>query len=107
MKIIDIHTHGIGGYDTKSGKEKDILKIAEIFGSHGVSEIIPTIYPSTIKVMRENMMAVKKAMEMQRDISNPPLPPFNSPLRKGGYRGVKAGRGGVINSELRTPNSKT
>jgi N-acetylglucosamine-6-phosphate deacetylase len=65
MRVIDIHTHGIGGYDTKSGKEKDILKIAEILGSQGVSEIIPTIYPSTIKVMRENMMAVKKAMERQ------------------------------------------
>jgi N-acetylglucosamine-6-phosphate deacetylase len=107
MKTIDIHTHGIGGYDTKSKKAEDILKIAEIFGSQGVSEIIPTIYPSSIKTMRENMMAVKKAMERQRDISNPPLPPFNSPLRKGGYRGVKAGSGGIINSELRTPNSKT
>ena len=31
MKVIDIHTHGIGGYDTRSGKEKDILKIAGIF----------------------------------------------------------------------------
>jgi N-acetylglucosamine-6-phosphate deacetylase len=91
MKIIDIHTHGISGYDTKSGKEEDILKIAEIFGSQGVSEIIPTIYPSTIKLMRENMMAVRKAMEKQRDISNPPLPPFS--------------KGGIISSELRTLNS--
>jgi N-acetylglucosamine-6-phosphate deacetylase len=65
MKIIDIHTHGIGGYDTKSNKVEDILKIAEIFGSQGVSEIILAIYPSSIKVMRENMMVVKKAMEKQ------------------------------------------
>jgi N-acetylglucosamine-6-phosphate deacetylase len=71
MKIIDIHTHGIGGYDTKSGKEKDILKIAGIFGSQGVSEIIPTIYPSSIKTMRENMMAVKKAMEKQHSALSP------------------------------------
>src|SRR4030042_3824707 len=99
MKVIDIHTHGIGGYDTRSGEEKDILKIAVIFGSQGVSEIIPTIYPSTIKVMRENMMVVRKAMERQRDMSNPPLAPFISPLSKGGYRGVKAGSGGVIKSE--------
>src|SRR4030043_2115785 len=26
---------------------------------------------------------------------NPPLPPFNSPLTKGGYRGVKGRRGGI------------
>jgi N-acetylglucosamine-6-phosphate deacetylase len=72
MKIIDIHTHGIGGYDTKSNKVEDILKIAEIFGSQGVAEIIPTIYPSSIKVMRENMMTVKKAMEKQHSaLRNP------------------------------------
>lgn len=66
MKIIDIHTHGIGGYDTRSKKVEDILKIAEILGAQGISEIIPTIYPSSMKVMRENMMTVKKAMEKQR-----------------------------------------
>jgi len=67
MKSIDIHTHGIGGYDTKTTNEEHILKIAEIQGSSGVSEIIPTIYPDTIKVMRENMASVKKAMEKQKD----------------------------------------
>jgi len=27
--------------------------------------------------------------------SNPPSPPFNSPLSKGGYRGLKGGKGGI------------
>lgn len=67
MKIIDIHTHGIGGYDTTTTNEEHILKIAEIHGSSGVSEIIPTIYPDTIKVMRKDMASVKKAMEKQKD----------------------------------------
>ena len=84
MKIIDIHTHGIGGYDTKTTNEEHLLKIAEIHGSSGVSEIIPTIYPDTIKVMRENVASVKKAMEKQKNLSNPPLPPFS-----------KGGRGGI------------
>ncbi len=66
MKVTDIHTHGIDGYDTRSATEDDILKIAEIQGSYGVSEILLTIYPSTIKVMRENMQIVKKAMDKQR-----------------------------------------
>ena len=65
-KSIDIHTHGIGGYDTRTTVEEHILKIAEIHGSYGISEIIPTIYPATIKVMRENIMMVKKAMELQK-----------------------------------------
>lgn len=66
QKIIDIHTHGIGGYDTRTTVEEHILRMAEIHGSQGVSGIIPTIYPATMKVMRENMMVVKKAMELQK-----------------------------------------
>jgi N-acetylglucosamine-6-phosphate deacetylase len=64
--IIDIHTHGIGSYDTRTSNPAHILKIAEIHGRYGVSKIIPTIYPAQIEKMRENMEAVKKAMEMQK-----------------------------------------
>lgn len=66
MNIIDIHIHGIGGYDTRTANEQDILKIAWIQASCGVSEIIPTIYADTVEVMQENMLAVKKAMEIQK-----------------------------------------
>ncbi|MDP2755060.1 MAG: hypothetical protein Q8P40_11820 [Nitrospirota bacterium] len=83
MKIIDIHAHGIGGYDTRTTAEGDILKIAEIQGSYGISEILLTIYPSIVKVMRENMDAVRKAIEMQKE----KLPPFSPLLAKGGAGG--------------------
>ncbi|MEI6153045.1 MAG: hypothetical protein WCQ90_03055 [Deltaproteobacteria bacterium] len=66
MEIIDIHTHGIGGCDTGDSTPEAILKMAEIHGSNGVNMIIPTIYSAPIHVMRENMAAVKKAMEQQR-----------------------------------------
>jgi N-acetylglucosamine-6-phosphate deacetylase len=65
MKIIDIHTHGIGSYDTKGATHQDILGIAEIQSAHGLSAIIPTIYSGTIDEMRADITAVKKAMEMQ------------------------------------------
>ena len=78
MNIIDIHTHGIGGYDTWKATEEAILKMAEIHGSSGVSAILPTIYPDTIQVMRGNMLAVKKAMDIQRSEKQIP------PLLKGG-----------------------
>ena len=65
MKIIDVHTHGIGGFDTTSVSANEILRIAEIHGNHGVSEIIPTLYPSTIGVMRENMQTIKDAISLQ------------------------------------------
>jgi len=65
MKMIDIHTHGIGGFDTITSSKDAILKIAEIHGRHGVSEIIPAIYSSDIKTMREHMQAVRDAIESQ------------------------------------------
>ena len=65
MKTIDIHTHGIGGYDTRSADVTHILRIAEIQGSCGVLEIVLTIYPAVISVMRENMEMIKKAMDIQ------------------------------------------
>jgi N-acetylglucosamine-6-phosphate deacetylase len=65
MKVIDIHIHGIDVYDTRTTTESQILKIAEILGSQGISAIVPTIYPASVKVMRKNMEAVKKAMDKQ------------------------------------------
>lgn len=72
MKLIDIHTHGIGGYDTRTSRVQDILRMAEIYASAGVSEILPAIYPDDIQIMRDNMMAVRGVMEMQK--SSPPHP---------------------------------
>lgn len=64
-KIIDIHTHGINGYDTRTAEPEDILRIAEFHGSCGVTDIVPTIYSATIEKMRENMKAVRQATQMQ------------------------------------------
>lgn len=66
MTMIDIHTHGIGGYDTRTTVEDHILRMAALHGSYGVEAIIPTIYPATIRVMRENMAVVRRAMEIQK-----------------------------------------
>lgn len=73
MKTIDIHTHGIGGYDTKTITPEHILKIAEIHGAHGVSEILPAIYPASIEEMRGNMAAVKLAMKRRSSESGYPI----------------------------------
>lgn len=64
MRVIDIHTHGIAGYDTKGATPEDILRIAEIQGSYGIDAIIPTVYSASIDQMRTDIAAVKKAMEL-------------------------------------------
>lgn len=59
--------HGIGGYDTRATSPDDILRIAEIQGSHGVSEIMLAIYPSSVKAMRRDMETVRKAIRLQKE----------------------------------------
>lgn len=65
MKMIDIHTHGIGGMDTRTTSEDDILCIAQMHGSHDVAEIILTVYSSPVETMRAHMLAIRKAAEKQ------------------------------------------
>ncbi|MCG2720965.1 MAG: hypothetical protein L6290_02960 [Thermodesulfovibrionales bacterium] len=66
MKIIDIHTHGISGYDTKTADSDHILKIAGIQGSSGVSDILLALYPSSLDTMRSQMKTIKRAIEKQK-----------------------------------------
>ena len=65
MCIIDIHTHGIGGFDTRTSSVEHVLKIAQLHGTHGVSHIVPAVYSATIKTMRENMAVIKDAIKVQ------------------------------------------
>jgi N-acetylglucosamine-6-phosphate deacetylase len=67
MKIVDIHTHGIGRYDTRSGKVDHILKMAALHGEAGVSAIVPTVYPDTIEKMRSDIAAIAGAMEAKKE----------------------------------------
>ncbi len=70
IKAIDLHTHGIGGYDTRTARVEDILRMAEIHGALGTSAIVPTLYPAPPGEMRAGLEAVKKAMEIQRSTFN-------------------------------------
>ena len=85
--FIDLHTHGINKYDTKTGNPEHILKIAELHGMAGTGAILPTIYPASIDEMRKNIEAVRLAMKAQQSaVSNNQSPP-HPPLAKGGRRG--------------------
>ena len=97
--FIDLHTHGVGKYDTNTDKSEEILKIAELHAKAGTAAILPTIYPDSIEKMRRNMETVKKAMEIQKKSEvRSQNPPPHPPLGKGGHRGGK-------NSLLLTPHS--
>ncbi|MEO5357839.1 MAG: hypothetical protein H7844_11135 [Nitrospirae bacterium YQR-1] len=67
MRVFDIHTHGISGFDTSTASRKQIIRMAESHFQYGVTEILPTIYSDEIEVMRLHIDTVKRAMEIQSE----------------------------------------
>jgi N-acetylglucosamine-6-phosphate deacetylase len=62
---VDIHTHGLGRYDTRTVNPRHIIRIAKMHAEAGTSAILPTVYSDTIPHMRINMQAIKQAMTDQ------------------------------------------
>ena len=56
-----------------------------------------SLHSKVLQVPPKTIIVTKKFHGLPS--SNPSLPPFNSPLTKGGYRGVKKGQGGLSNEE--------
>jgi len=66
LHLIDLHTHGIGRYDTMTENPEGILRMARLYADAGITAFLPTIYSGTIGQMRANMEAVRRAMEAQK-----------------------------------------
>lgn len=64
--LVDLHTHGIGNYDTKTENPDNILKMAMLYAKAGTTAFLPTIYSGTIRQMRANMEAVRTAIGIQK-----------------------------------------
>jgi N-acetylglucosamine-6-phosphate deacetylase len=63
--FVDLHTHGIGRFDTRTARSEHILAMARSHAKAGTIAILPTIYSGPLDEMRKNMHAVKKAMDLQ------------------------------------------
>lgn len=86
--IIDLHTHGLGGFGTRGGTPEDVVAFARIHKKKGTALILPTIYAGPIERMRLDMEAVRKAMEKEPSIAGVNLEgPFLNPLRAGALEG--------------------
>lgn len=66
---VDLHTHGLGKYDTRAAKPSDILKIAALHGKAGTDAVCLALYPGPIKTMRQQVDAVRTAIERQKQDS--------------------------------------
>ncbi len=63
--FVDLHTHGINRYDTRTDNYKEILTLARAHAKAGTIAFLPTIYSGHIDEMRESLKVVSKAMEIQ------------------------------------------
>lgn len=64
--LVDLHVHGADKYDTRTRRQDDILRIAEVHGNRGTNAVLPAIYPSPVEEMRDHLGAVQRAMTQQR-----------------------------------------
>src|ERR1700690_2029113 len=64
--FLDLHTHGIGKYDTRTNNASDLLKVADLHGRAGTDALCFAIYAGPVDVMRQNIDAVRKAIELQK-----------------------------------------
>jgi N-acetylglucosamine-6-phosphate deacetylase len=64
--LIDLHVHGADEQDTRTRRQDDILRIAVKHSERGTAAILPAVYPGSIEAMRENMNAIRRAMEARR-----------------------------------------
>lgn len=64
--IVDLHTHGLGRVDTRTGDPRRILALARLHAEAGTGAFLPTLYPGPVREMRAQIEAVRGAMEMQK-----------------------------------------
>ena len=63
--FVDLHTHGISAYDTRTDNHEDILSMARVHAKAGTIAILPTVYSGPIAEMRKSLKAIGKAMDVQ------------------------------------------
>jgi N-acetylglucosamine-6-phosphate deacetylase len=91
--FVDLHTHGISTYDTRTDDHEEILSMARVHAKAGTVAILPTIYSGPVMEMRKSLKAIGKAMELQAKADSKRLGaqilgthlegPFLSPIRCG------------------------
>lgn len=61
-KLIDIHTHGLDGFSSRSSLPDDFRAISVLHANGGTASFLPTLYPAPLADMRRSMAACAEAM---------------------------------------------
>ena len=81
MPLVDLHTHGLAGMDSRTADPEEYLRLAESYMAHGTAAFLPTVFPGPVEQMRDQLGAIKRAMEIQ---GNTPSSPLNLKGDRGG-----------------------
>jgi N-acetylglucosamine-6-phosphate deacetylase len=65
MNLIDLHTHGLFGRDSRSKDPAEYLKLAESYKLRGTDAFLPTLFPGPLAEMRAQLAAIKTAIDIQ------------------------------------------
>ncbi len=66
--FIDIHTHGVGGYDFLTEDEEQVINGANRMLKFGVTSVLPTVSTAPFHRIEKAVIAIKKAMESDRTL---------------------------------------
>lgn len=58
--LVDIHTHGRGGYDFNTAKESDLAAVRASYAAVGTTTIMATLASATLDSLHESMEAIGK-----------------------------------------------
>ena len=64
--LVEQHIHGAFGYDFMNCSVEDVLVVAERLATFGVTAFFPTIMTDSIDVIKERILVIKQAMQMQK-----------------------------------------
>ena len=84
--LIDIHTHGAGGYDFMDAVPEEYIKIAECMAKHGTTSFYPTLLCASDEEMEAAVSAFEQTRESKSGAAMLGLHfegPFLSPLQSG------------------------
>lgn len=59
--LVDIHTHGRGGYDFNTATLPEMLKIKKLYAEKGVTTVIPTLASDTLENMLNSVRLIRAA----------------------------------------------
>jgi N-acetylglucosamine-6-phosphate deacetylase len=63
--LIDMHMHGLHGYDTMDGKAASVLAMSSILPRYGVTSFVPTTLTATLESIDSALKAVQEAQHTE------------------------------------------